>query len=516
VAKQTMYLLKPIFLVILTTIIFSACQNKNDIVYTSSYNEQASHYVSIDGLWRSTPETSLQFPNGTLEPVIKISGDINQKLSVQGCFLWDGLYYDEWELVNIRFDDSTNQLTIIDGNGSTYNGVVDQEMRTITGIVYSGDPNNNVPEDSLDFNRVDSILANRLFYPRLPDLNGNIKYAYHQPEQITDGLQSASVFQSITDSANFYDLMVRLIRQDFGRLESLLIIKDRKLLLEEYYFGYDRTQLHNIHSCTKSITSLLLGIVLDHHNSTNVEQSIFSFFPQYDSLRTEDNEQITMKHLLTMTAGFNEEEGLEDHESGDQLKYILSLPLESKPGEKFKYCNDCSDLLGWIIYSLEGKYADMYAEENLFSPLGISKYYWESENGAPHCHSDLHLLPRDLAKIGLLVLNDGKWQDEQIVPEEWIKESTIPRVPESKYFDYGYQWWYRSKENVAWWKEADARIENEHDKIIALGHGGQYIMIIKDLNMIIVTTASDYSNGPKARSKVPMVIEEIVPLFVDI
>ena len=92
--------------------------------------------------------------------------------------------------------------------------------------------------------------------------------------------------------------------QDYGRLESLLLIKDHKLILEEYYYGYDRMQLHNIHSCTKSVTSLLLGIALEHNSTMNVEQSIFSFLPQYDSLKTEENEQITLKHILTMTAGF--------------------------------------------------------------------------------------------------------------------------------------------------------------------------------------------------------------------
>jgi len=511
-----MNILKPISLVILTTLIFTSCQSKNDIPYTSSDTRQASHYVSIDGLWRCTPETSLKFPNGSLEPVIRISGAIYQKLTVQGCFLWDDLYYDEWELVNIQFDDSTNQLKIVDGNSSTYLGVVDQEMRTITGIVYSGDPDNSVPEDSLDFIRVDSNLANELFYPRLPDLNGNIKYTYHQPEQISDGLQTASIFESTSDSAAFYDLMVRLIRQDYGRLESLLILKDCKLVLEEYYYGYDRMQLHNIHSCTKSVTSLLLGIALEHNSTMNVEQSIFSFLPQYDSLKTEENEQITLKHILTMTAGFQEEEGFEEHEPDDLIEYIFSLPLVSKPGEKFKYSNDCSNLLGGIIYSLEGKQVDVYAEENLFSPLGISKYYWESENGAPHCHSDLHLLPRDMAKIGLLVLNEGKWMNEQIVPKDWIDESTRPHVRESLYYDYGYHWWHRSKENVAWWKESDASIEDEHDKIIALGYGGQYIVIIRDLKMVIVTTASDYGNGRRARSKIPMVVEEIVPFFLDI
>ena len=224
---------------------------------------------------------------------------------------------------------------------------------------------------------------------------------------------------------------------------------------------------------------------------------------------------ITLKHVMTMTSGFKEEENADGNKYRDQLQYFLSRPMASHPGEQFRYSNDDTDLLGYIIHSLEGQYVDEYAEENLFGPMGITEYYWETENGIPHCHSDLYLLPRDMAKIGLLVLDDGKWKDQQLVPKTWVDESTQPHVAESIYYDYGYQWWHRSKENVAWWKEGKARIPAEHDKIIALGYGGQYIVIIRDLNMVVVTTASDYADGSRARSKIPMVIDEIVPLFED-
>jgi len=217
-----------------------------------------------------------------------------------------------------------------------------------------------------------------------------------------------------------------------------------------------------------------------------------------------------------MTSGFKEEEDTDLQDYPDQIQYILSRPLISLPGEQFRYSNDGTELLGYLIHALEGKYVDQYAEEKLFDQLGIKEYHWEKENGVPHCHSDLHLLPRDMAKIGLLVLNDGKWLGKQLVSQAWIHESTRPLVKESIYYDYGYQWWHRSKDNVAWWKEAGARIATEHDKVIALGHGGQYIIIIRDMNMVVVTMASDYADGSKARSKIPMVIEEIVPLFLDI
>lgn len=118
-----------------------------------------------------------------------------------------------------------------------------------------------------------------------------------------------------------------------------------------------------------------------------------------------------------------------------------------------------------------------------------------------------------MAKIGQLVLNKGSWGDQQLVPKEWIRESTRVQVQESEFFDYGYHWWQRSASNKAWWEVHERGSNEEHEIIIALGFGGQYIMIIRDLNMVVVTTASDYANGHMARSKIPMVIEKLIPLF---
>jgi CubicO group peptidase (beta-lactamase class C family) len=327
-------------------------------------------------------------------------------------------------------------------------------------------------------------------------------------------LQTASLFDIVKDTTAFYKLMERIITQKFGRLESFLLIKDQKLILEEYFYGYDRTQLHHIHSCTKSVTSLLLGIALDRQKMMNVDQPIFNFFEQCDSLISPEKEQITLKQVLTMTAGLQDDDDFEVHDPDELVEQILSQPLESTPGEEFTYNNNCTNLLGGIIYTLENKQADEFAKEVLFNKLGISEFSWEKEDGALRCHSELHMKPRDMAKIGLLVLQNGSWNGEQIVPKGWIAESTKPYVAESEFFDYGYQWWYRSKGNRSWWENPVHGSNNEHDMFLALGYGGQYIMVIRDLNMVIVTTSSDYSedNGI-AHQKVPMVIEEVVPLF---
>ena len=471
------------------------------------------HYVSIDGLWRVTPETAIKYPHGTLEPIIQVSGDAFGKLTARGCFLWERRFYDYWEFSSVQFIDSTNQLVIVYNDSGIYKGIVNKKKEIIQGIAY-GDDIDTSDSNKLDFIRDEEINVNKLFIPYPPGSDGSVKYTYHQPEKCNDQLQTASIFNDVTDSTAFFNLVERIIRQEFGRLESFLIIKDQKLVLEEYFYGYDRTQLHHIHSCTKSIISLLLGISLERHKKLNVDEPVFNFFPQYDTLITPEKEKITLKHVLTMTSGFPEDDEFEKDDPDDLVKQMLSQPLESTPGEKFKYNNNSTNLLGSIINTLEKKQADEFAKEVLFNKLGISEFYWQRENDVLSCHSDLHMYPRDMAKIGLLVLNNGSWNGEQIIPKEWIDISTKPYVAESEFFDYGYQWWYRSKQNTSWWKNPVQGGKTEYDMFLALGYGGQYIMIIRDLNMVIVTTSSDYNeSNDMAHAKVPMVIEEVIPLF---
>ncbi|MBI9038119.1 MAG: serine hydrolase [Bacteroidales bacterium] len=502
--------LSKIFILPTLILLLFSCNHEPKIRNIPQTDVDKTEYVSIDGLWRVTPETAIKYPHGTLEPIIQVSGDAFGKLSVQGCFLWDKRFYDYWEFNSVQFIDSINQLVVGYDEEGIYKGVVDMTKGIIQGIACGGDPSDT---NKLDFIRDEDIDVNRLFIPYPPGPNGSIKYTYHQPEKCNDQLQTASIFEFVKDSTAFYNLIERIIKQKFGRLESLLIIKDQKLIHEEYFYGYDRNQLHKINSCTKSIISLLLGITLERHKNNNVDQPFFNFFPQYDSLKTAEKRQITLKHVLTMTAGFQEEDDFEIHDPDDLVKQMISQPLESTPGEKFKYNNNCTNLLGAIIYTLENKQADEFAKDVLFNRLGISEFHWEKENGVLQCHNGLHLYPRDMAKIGLLVLNDGYWNGEQIVPKEWIDISTKPHVAESDFFNYGYQWWHRSKINKSWWKESDEE-SNEHEMFLALGFGGQYIFIVKDLNLILVMTSSDYNEGNgMAFKKIPLVIENIVPLF---
>ncbi|MBX2977432.1 MAG: serine hydrolase [Ignavibacteriaceae bacterium] len=478
------------------------------ISFYSCNTDNNSYTTDIEGMWISTEETSNNFgdaENAIL--LIKKNGD--NKLTARCCFIGNDEFKMECKFIDIQYDSIAQRINIVDSDSDTLIITLDSESKMLNGEVHSEDE--IIP---VNFVRTEKDYTN-LFFPRKPESSGQIIYSYNMPEQIDNYLMTDSIFKYVKDTTAFYNFIDRILQQKSGHLESILIIKDGKLILEEYFFDYDPTKLHRINSCTKSITSLLLGISLDRSGLKNVDQSIFNYLPQYKLYKTRANEKITLKHLLTMTAGFNEADDFEDKGPEKFIRYVLNSKMDTKPGEMFRYSGKCSNLLGGIIYNLEKKQADEFAKEVLFSKLGITEFNWEKENGVVPCDAGLKLYPRDMAKIGLLVLNNGKWDNKQIVPKEWVDASTKSYVAESEFYDYGYQWWYRSKGNKSWWNDPVRGSKTEHDMFLALGAGGQYIMVIRDLNMVIVTTSSDYSRDGMDHQKVPMVIEEVVPLFED-
>lgn len=494
-------------------ILFSCSPEKEN---NTKHVQDASQarFVTIDGLWKSTPETVLDLGPIKLQPVVHISGSLQNSLSAQGCFTSEGLFMDYWGLAEMEYEEASGKVVFHDHEGSTFIGKINAGKDSISGMVYSGETDLLVPEDKLDFIRARDLDIEKFFFPRAPEKDGSIRYAYQKPEIETGGMGTKSVYEFVSDSLELANFMEKVIRQEYGRLESLLILKDQDLVLEEYFFGYNREQKHNIHSCTKSIVSLLVGAAINDKGIPDVHQAVGNFFPGMDLDIPEDRNDLTLHHVLTMTAGLQSDEAYLGYEQEKLAEFILRLPAESATGERFRYNSECPYLLGSIIYAYTGLQPDNFAIETVFDPLGITDYTWEEDRGIPRCHSDLHMRPIDMAKIGLLVLNEGRWDRQQIIPEKWIRTSAKPHAEESEFFSYGYQWWLRSNQNKSWWKEGNSQSESEHEMLIALGFGGQYIFIIKDLSLVIVLTSSDYNEGNgQAFKKIPMVIEDLVPLF---
>ena len=201
----------------------------------------------MEGLWISTEETSANFLSGTKKTVLWIEQANNGELTARGFFLWNGGYQREWELVGIKYDESSHSISIIDSDNDTLKSTLDNKRKMLIGAVHLSKSEDDTPIDSLNFIPADKNLEIKLLYLRIPDANGEIKYSYKKPEQLTDGLQSASIYNENIDSEAILKLVTEIIHQKYGRMESLLILKDNKLIVDEYFYGYKRTDLHKIY-----------------------------------------------------------------------------------------------------------------------------------------------------------------------------------------------------------------------------------------------------------------------------
>jgi CubicO group peptidase (beta-lactamase class C family) len=278
-------------------------------------------------------------------------------------------------------------------------------------------------------------------------------------------------------------------------LYSLLVVKDGYLIAEDYFNEVSVNQKDRLQSVTKSFASSLVGIALENGYLSGVEQNMLDFFPEVANQVTDTRkEQITIRDLLQMRAGYPSEEtdpvlwdGLL---SGHYPPLIEDFPLIADPGTEFNYSNLSSNWLGIIVDQATGMNLKAYAEENLFSPLGIEVGEWGTDaEGHNNGSGDLHLTPRDAAKFGLLYLNEGVFEGNQVIADDWVYDS-LQRYSEdinvtggfpANYglsindIGYGYQWW-------------SARA-GEHRFDFAWGHGGQLIVLVDEFNMVIVTTS---------------------------
>jgi len=271
---------------------------------------------------------------------------------------------------------------------------------------------------------------------------------------------------------------------------SLLVIKNGYLIAEDYFNEGSVDQKDRLQSVTKSYTSALVGIALEQGCLSSVDQKLLDFFPKVAGKITDPRkEQITIRNMLEMRAGYPREEtdpalwhGLL---SGHYPPLIEEFPLISDPGTRFHYSNLTSNWLGIIVDRACGMNLKAYAEEHLFSPLGVKAGEWgQDAEGHNNGCGDLHLTARDAARFGLLYLNDGVYKGNQVVPADWVHDSLqtysvneafVKKVGHFRDIGYGYQWW-----------SANA---GKYHVNFAWGHGGQLIVLVDELDMVIVTTS---------------------------
>ena len=294
-----------------------------------------------------------------------------------------------------------------------------------------------------------------------------------------------------------------------ANVHAVLMARQGKLVYERYFTGEDsawgtplgRVEFnaglrHDLRSVSKGIISVLVGIALDRGLIKSLDESVFTFFPEYADLKTPEKARINLRHLLTMSAGFqwNEYIPYEDPANSerrmmvapDRLRYVLEQPTVRPAGATYNYSGGLSALLVAILEKVTGGRVDAFAKEALFEPLGIKDIEWiKYDDGTPHA-GGLRLRPRDLAKFCQLVLNGGTWNNRQIVSKAWIDESTSPHVHGEGLFFYGYHWWLGrsliNRQEIKW--------------ISAVGWGGQRMYVVPSVDLVVVVFAGLYATPP--------------------
>ena len=346
-------------------------------------------------------------------------------------------------------------------------------------------------------------------------------YCYSQPVK---DWRIGALFETGLDSLKVSEMEARILDSTYRNIHSVLIVKDQKLVYEKYFQGYkydymaeglrgeliqfDKETAHNTASATKSVTSLLVGKAIDKGFIEDSNSKVFSFFPAYSMLNDSAKERISVANLLTMTSGlkWNEQDVFYTEAendivqlfiTSDPVKFILSKPVINEPGTNWYYNGGGTNLLGEIIHQSSQLKLDEFGEEYLFEPLGIDGYEWGSiKPDLIYASGDMKLKPRDMAKLGQLVLDEGKWNGNQVISSKWIKEMTEHSVVFSQTRGYAYHWWVQS------YKSGSENIIS----IYADGWGGQRIMVFPTINMVVVFTGGNYFEQPP--------LDEIVSKYI--
>jgi CubicO group peptidase (beta-lactamase class C family) len=334
-------------------------------------------------------------------------------------------------------------------------------------------------------------------------------YEYMVPEIRNDGWECDDLKNAGLDSATMIQLMQEISAGKHGDIHSIVLVKGSKLVLEEYFALNGnmcgpvvteafRDKVHHMASVTKAVTSALIGIAIDNGLIDRVDVPLFALLPQYDHLSTDDKSRIRLKHMLTMTPGLQWEQsrysfsdrrndGGQLYRCRDAVEYVLSKPLVAEPGDRFEYSNGFATVVGVVLEHASGMNVDKFAEQSLFVPLGISEYQWTRyPDGSFETDGGLALRSRDLAKIGQLFMDVGIWRERRVISESWVRESTLGRVNLGRSRKFGY-----------YWNEMKVKVnQTEYLGFFAPGHGGQFVAVLPDLDLVFVATAGNYGKDP--------------------
>ncbi|WP_026590980.1 serine hydrolase domain-containing protein [Bacillus sp. UNC437CL72CviS29] len=274
------------------------------------------------------------------------------------------------------------------------------------------------------------------------------------------------------------------------KVNTFLVYQQGELTTKYYKTKECANNLYKINSITKSIVSILIGIAIDKGYISDIHTSIAKWIPHVPK----EKKGLTIYHLLTMTTGEEWKEfgnGVvfpnDFVESDNWIKYILQKPLIEEIGTKMNYNSGSSHLLSYILQVATGKTTELFAKEYLFNPLQITEYGWQQDPQNIYVGGfGVKMKGEDLLKIGLLCLQNGFWSGEKIVSSSWIEQSSKPRFLTYEHVGaYGYHWWILD----------NGRFHIPYYIYFAMGYGGQYIIIVPQLEIVAVISSQMPKRG---------------------
>lgn len=343
------------------------------------------------------------------------------------------------------------------------------------------------------------------------------------PQQLNDGLPVDQLASANISADKLKQLDSAITANQFKKITSVLIARHGKLVYEKYYNDASDTTHHNTRSATKSIAGMLIGIAIDKKFIPSEQSPVFQYFKDKMPVQNPDprKEKITIEDLLTMSSLLECDDDNSYSRGNEESMYLIedyfqftlnlpirgfpawaSKPEESPYGRSFSYCTAGVTLLGGLLERATKMPLAQFAQTNLFGPLGISGEEWQiTPSGTPMTGGGLALKSRDLLKLALLYSDGGVWNGKQIISKEWVTKSTVPHANARENVDYGYLWWL----------ESFGQENNMHQAYYMAGNGGNKIAVFPDLDVVVVTTSTNFNTQGMHTQTQKIISDYIIP-----
>ncbi|RJS22677.1 6-aminohexanoate hydrolase [Corallococcus sp. H22C18031201] len=369
-------------------------------------------------------------------------------------------------------------------------------------------------EETFEFTRRERNQAVGL-HARTPEAS---PYVYQPPLAEDDGWETASLDEAGLEIEPVRQLVQRILDQEPGpesapAIQGLLIARHGKLVVEEYFQGFDKERPHDLRSAAKSYASLMVGIALDQGAPFTVDTPVLALFPEYKGKVANldaRKRRLTVANVLSMSSGLacddddpaspGNEDRLDDAVP-DWYRYTLDLPMAAEPGKRGVYCSANMNLLGGVLRNATRAWLPEFFHQFVAKPLQMRDYHLDlMPDGEQYLGGGIFMRPRDALKLGQLYMAGGMWKGQRVVSQRWVERSTAPQstLPEGR--SYGYAWW-RNTMRVG---------DHVYGEYEASGNGGQLVMVVPELDLVVMFTAANYNQASIWRK----FREELLPRYI--